>query len=396
MLSISDTNIQDIASLFLSKGYDVAFLVPTETALEKSIIDAHQSVNSFLTRTGIHDYSSQGQGKKYKQIVKANFITSHEVYEIKVSLYRPETKKGDPRIWFYGLNKFARFGNLLGLVVVKGELFIVNCSKSKDLDAALHHVLPKLIPVTSNNIASELREKLIYISRKGYIPTVTKGDTGVGMTLEAELGIKANSSQSPDYKGIELKAVRVDDRRRQRNRNQLFSKIPNWKLSPIKSAKELIIKRGYTDKKGMNALRHTISGDSKNSLNLYFDIDYANDYLRQMYEGENKTCEHDTTWIINDLKEALRKKHRETFWVKAKHNNNRMNEAFYFVEVEHTQNPNINKLETLIETGIITMDYTMYVKDTGKVRDHGYLFKINPKHKTALFGEPLVYDLTNN
>lgn len=397
MLSLSDTSISEVSSRILNAGYDVAFLVPTPTGLDKSILDAHQSIRSLFKRKGVHDYTLQRKGTNNKIIIEAKFITSYEEFEVKVSLYRPESKDGDPRIWIYGLKQVVRAGNLLALIVINNQLYIVNCSKPSDLDNAIQTALPK-VRITLSPVADELLQKLIAISHKGFISTVTRGDTGVGMTLEAELGISANSSKSPDYKGIELKSTRVDARIRQKNRSQLFSKVPNWKLSPIQKPIYLINKRGYIDRDGFSALRHTISGDKVNSLGLYFDIDYANNYLRQMYKDTsdlNLIEEHDTTWLINDLKNALLKKHKETFWVKAKHNNDRTSEKFHYVEVEHTANPFIEKLETLIETGLITMDYTMHIKQNGMVRDHGYLFKLHQNSKLALFPETKKYDLTS-
>ena len=217
------------------------------------------------------------------------------------------------------------------------------------------------------------------------------------MTLEALLGIPPNANNSPDYKGIELKASRIDDRRSQKNKLQLFSKVPKWQLSPIRSAKELILNRGYTDQNGSPALRHTISGDRPNSLGLYLDVDYANDYLRQMFMDPNAQDFkplHDTTWVLQDLRKALRRKHKETFWVKALHNHNRADEHFHYVKAEHTVNPFIEKMETLIETGLITVDYTMHIRDDGSVRDHGYLFKLGANGLGALFPPPIEYDLT--
>jgi len=391
MLSTSDTNIQEVSTLILNNGHDVAFLVPTETGLKKSILDAHKSIRAFLKRTQLHDYDSQRQGLKH--YITAKFITADEVLEKKVSLYRPESKSGDPRIWVYGLQQLAQAGNLLAFIVFNQELYIINCSRENDLRYALQTTLP-LRQATNSQFATELLHKLSIISHKGFIPTVTAGDTGVGMTLENELGISANSSKSPDYKGIELKATRVDTKGKQKNKSQLFSKIPKWQLSPIGSAKALINKRGYLDSDGAKALRHTISGIKPNSLGLFFDIDYANEYLRQMFKDEKFNIEHDTTWLLSDLKDALKKKHKETFWVKAQHNSNRAAEEFRYVEVEHTSNPLIDKLETLIETGIITMDYTMHIKETGDVRDHGYLFKLKKDSKAALFPSSTIHDLT--
>jgi hypothetical protein len=391
MLSLSDIDISQASSTILNAGYDVSFLVPTQTGLEKSILDAHESLRSFFNRTELHSYSLQEQG--VIKHISAEFITSDEIFTIKVSLYRPKTKKGDPRIWIYGLTNLVKAGNLLALVVVEGQLYIFNCSNELDFSAALDSGLPR-ISKSLSFVATELLQKLVVISHRGFLPTVVNGDTGVGMTLEAELGISANSSKSPDYKGIELKASRVDNKNRQRNRSQLFSKIPNWKLSPASSAIELIKKRGYIDGEGDQALRQTVSGARTNAQGLFLDIDYANNYLRQMFENsEDFSKEHDTTWVLQDLKNALLKKHKETFWVKAQHNSDRASELFHYIEVEHTANPYIDKLETLIETGLITMDYTMHIRPNGKVRDHGYLFKLHQNSKRSLFPESTIYDL---
>lgn len=394
MLSLSDTDIQEVSSIILEKGFDVAFLVPTETGLKKSILDAHQSLRAYFKRSEFHDYEQQPKG--IKRQITAYFVTESDTYEKTVSMYRPETKNGDPRIWIYGLKELAVAGNLLALIVVDSQLYIINCSRYQDLQKALQDVLPKL-HIGLSDTANELLEKLILISRKGFIPTVTNGDTGVGMTLESELGILANSSQSPDYKGIELKCSRVNKNRRQSNKNQLFSKVPNWKISPAKSAKNLISSRGYIDENGRQALYHTVDGIKPNSLGLFLDIDYANSYLRQMFKDLSTNDfhpEHDTTWLISDLKSALMKKHSETFWVKANHNENRLAEEFHYVEVEYTATPFIDKFETLVETGLITMDYTMHIKPSGEVRDHGYLFKLRPNSKAALFPAAQVFDLT--
>lgn len=395
MLTRTDTNIEESSTLILNSGHDVAFLVPTETAMKKSIMDAHDSVRAFLKRNNIHDYSEQKQGPKHH--IKAQYVTSDKTYEKTVSLYRPETKNGDPRIWIYDLKKLARPYNLIALICSEKQLFIVNCSIHMDLMKALNDVIPKPSQTLSKT-AIELLQKLKGISNKGFVPSLRQGDTGIGMTLETLLGIQANSSKSPDYKGIELKATRVNQGKKQRNKNQLFSKTPNWKLSPICTAENLVLTRGYIDGDGLQALRHTISGDKPNSRGLYLDVDYANDYLQQMFTDvsiKDFTPENDMTWVFDDLRKALMKKHNETFWVKALHNNNRINEEFHYVEVEHTVNPFINKLETLFETGLITVDYTLHIKPSGKARDHGYLFKLKANSKEALFPKPLLYDLTS-
>ena len=111
MLKGSDTEIEGSSTLILNAGYDVAFLVPTDTAMMKSIIDAADSVRAFFKRNNVHDYSAQNQGAK--RCIKAQFVAGTEMAEKTVSLYRPETKGGDPRIWIYGLKSLANPFNLL-------------------------------------------------------------------------------------------------------------------------------------------------------------------------------------------------------------------------------------------------------------------------------------------
>lgn len=396
ILKESDINLAEPSAAILKAGYDVAFLVPTENAMRKSIMDAHDSVRAFLKRNELHDYKEQQQGPSRKVKIKAQFVTTNGIREKKVSLYRPKTKDGDPRIWIYGLKELAQAYNLIALIYSDGQLFIVNCSKEEDLEIALSGAIPKPAQALSA-VAFELLQKLRSISNRGFIPSIRQGDTGVGMTLENLLGIAANPSKSPDYKGIELKASRISNRGSVRNKSQLFSKTPSWKLSPMETAERLVATRGYIDGDGIQALRHTISGNKPNSRGLYLDVDYANDYLRQMFTDvavRDFNPEHDMTWVFDDLRKALKKKHRETFWVKAFHNNDRTDEQFHYATVEHTKDPYIEKLETLFETGIVTMDYTLHLKPSGKARDHGYLFKLKPNCFEALFPKPAEYDLT--
>jgi len=394
MLKKSDIDLGETSSALLQLGHDISFLVPTKTALDKSIIDAHDSLRAFLKRNNIHDYEKQTQG--VKEYIQANFVTDKGCVEVKVSLYRPETKNGDPRIWIYGLCNLAAPFNLIALIFAEGKLYISNCSRDRDLKLTISS-LPEHDSALSG-IAQELLEKLKIICSKGYVESMRTGDTGVGMTLESLLGIASNSSKAPDYKGIELKSSRISKKGKSRNRNQLFSKIPNWKLSPVGNAESLIRKRGYKDNEDTLALRHTLTGDRPNSLGLYLDVDYANDHLLQMFTDVNAkdfSPHHDLTWVLNDLRDALRKKHRETFWVKAMRHFSQSREFFHYIEVTHTSKPHIDRLETLFETGMISLDFTLHIKDNGRVRDHGYLFKLKPNSENSLFPQTSYYDLRN-
>ncbi|UYM13856.1 MvaI/BcnI family restriction endonuclease [Endozoicomonas euniceicola] len=394
MLTSADIDLSLIAKKLLEKNLQFSFLVPTETALKKSIIDAHDSFRAFLKQQDIHDYKDQQKGTKHKKIVSASILSNGEIAESKISLYRPETKDGDPRLWVYGLSKYASPNNVIAVIYHKNNLFVLNCSEYNNFEKHLNSGLFDTDDhKTISPIANELLAKLRNISSKGFIKTITPGDTGIGMTLESLLEIQANSSREPDYKGIELKSKRTRSRGN-RAREQLFSKVPIWKSSPISKAVELIKLRGYIDKDGSEALRHTISADKPNSLGLYLEVDQENDILKQMhYDSETEKSTYDVCWKLSELKQALLKKHKETFWVYARGRGKGANEEFHYIEVTHTQKPAIEKFDILLETGLLTVDYTMHIKENGQVRDHGYLFKIKPEAFSILFPAPILYSL---
>ena len=174
MIKQSDTEVEVVSAAILNNGFDVAFIVPTETGMNKSIMDAYGSVRSFLKRNEIHDYEEQKQGPSNKRLIDVHFVTSKGVTDLKMSLYRPETKDGDPRIWIYGLKELAKAYNLLALISSGGQIFVVNCSKSSDLDAALDGLIPRP-SLAVNPVAVELLGKLKAISVRALFQLRSKG-----------------------------------------------------------------------------------------------------------------------------------------------------------------------------------------------------------------------------
>lgn len=107
MLAMSDTPIDQFIPYFARTGVPVAFLVPTPTGYEKSIMDATASVRQLLLDSQVHNYETQGQGPVNKVLIPAHFVNYSDVTDSVASLYRPVTKKGDPRIWFSNLRKYC-------------------------------------------------------------------------------------------------------------------------------------------------------------------------------------------------------------------------------------------------------------------------------------------------
>lgn len=395
MLSASDIRIEDVLPYFSNKGIDVALLVPTATGIDKSIMDATTPVRLFLGRNGIHDYEKQGQGPDKKALFPAFFVEPDGLTETTASLYRPVTKKGDPRIWFKGLRRYAASCNLLGLVTNGKALFVFNLSTpsirfSIENNGLAAKVLADIAEL-SNAIANELLQKLKDIHRLGFVNTIVKGDTGIGMTLEKLLGIPPNSDKNPDYKGIELKSARK--KMGSANRVNLFAQAPNWKKSAM-SAQEILNTYGYICD-GRLQLYCTVNAMKPNSQGLFFYVDEEKDVLFNRSKNHCTMAIHEIVlWELEALRKQLDKKHKETFWVKAAASSSGDIESFRYDSVVHTRKPNSHLFGTLLDQSIITMDYTLSQKEM-RVRDHGYLFKIKPQNVSLLFPDPLYYDLSS-
>lgn len=135
MLTNADRNIQEVITLFTERGVEAGLLVPTTTGLDKSIMDAYAELSDYFCKAGIHDYSMQTRGSAAKVLIKTWIVDKDGLIETQSSLYRPETKSGDNRIWIYNLNKHASAGNLLAVLVYENEIFVVNTSKQGVLDS---------------------------------------------------------------------------------------------------------------------------------------------------------------------------------------------------------------------------------------------------------------------
>ncbi|HHS95380.1 MAG TPA: hypothetical protein ENJ45_02235, partial [Phaeodactylibacter sp.] len=81
----------------------------------------------------------------------------------------------------------------------------------------------------------EFKSKFREIKNRRFIPSLRKGPTGVGYTLETNLGIKENNISEPDIENIELKAHRAKGN----NLITLFTfnrKV--WKMPPLEAVKK--------------------------------------------------------------------------------------------------------------------------------------------------------------
>lgn len=399
MLAKSDTDIARFLPIFAQAGVPVAFLVPTLTGFEKSIMDATAPVRDLLLNSGLHDYSTQSQGPSNKVCVKTYIVNSDALVETETSLYRPVTKQGDPRIWIYGLKRHANPYNLLALIVIDKDLYVFNLSnpfteQSLALRGFCHDILLTAAH-HENAIARELLDKLHAIHNRGFIPSITAGDPGVGDTLENALGISRNNLRIPDYKGIELKTTRLtrNGQTRPTTRSTLFTKVPDEGLTYreiIDNYGKVQVPRGKTEARLQ--LYETFRCSRPNAYDLRLSVDLNADKLLMLYQ-DGSSQRYVSSWHLETLRNALRVKHRETFWIKAQSEMRDGIEYFRYDTVLHTKNPNVSLLAPLFDADKITLDLAAHYNADGSWKDHGMLFKMNPQDLTLLLSEPTEYIL---
>lgn len=399
MLAMADTNIEPFLPFFASTGVPVAFLVPTPTGFGKSIMDATAPIRDLLLNANIHDYEIQEQGPENKVIIKTFLVQSDGLTETETSLYRPVTKKGDPRIWIYNLKQYCNPCNLLALITFEKEIYVFNLSNL----AISHSLLSKgycydIMREAVHKetiIVDELLSKLHQIHQMGFIPSITPGDPGVGDTLEHALGIERNNSKAPDYKGIELKTTRLtrNGSTRQTTRSTLFTRVPDEGMS----YREIIDHYGKVQTpKGQTISRlqlyETFRCSRANAYDLLLEVNVNDDRLNILHQ-EERVRKYVSAWRLKTLRDALATKHHETFWIKAQSENRNNMEYFRYDKVLHTKNPNTSLLAPLLEADKITIDLAAHYKPDGKWRDHGILFKMAPDDLPLLLGEPKEYIL---
>lgn len=391
MRALTETE-QSKIKILTQNQISLSLIEPTATGLRKSIMDATGPIRSFLKENKIHDYDFQEQGQENKVQIDAFIYQDFQVLQSTASLYRPRTKKGDPRIWFSGLTKIANPNDIIAMILYSGSFHIFNLTQL-DVEALLNSnlvsPLKELISEISgkaNEIALELLAMLRKVASLGPIPSLVDADTSVGRTLETVLGIDINSSKEPDYRGIELKSFRSS----RTNRKTLFAQVPNWSISKFKSSAEILKTFGYH--RGDNfKLYCTVSTVTRNSQGLALRLDSD---LKQLVENsDNPDIGDFVKWSLSTLHYRLLEKHKETFWVEATSSYVDGKEHFQYSLVEHTKKPITSQFDILIDQGIITLDHLIKRNPKGKVVEKGPLFKIKPTGLDLLFPPSEKYNL---
>jgi len=388
------TDLEQKNAMYLS-GQDIefSFLLPTATGLKKSIMDAVAPLRDYLVRKGVHSFSEQLQGQDHKVCLDAVVVGLGGIHKSLATLYRPNTKKGDPRIWFSRLRSQIGPDEMLAIVAHEQMLFALSLSidcyeRCVATDSGFESIISELKPSRElGEVAGELLGKIDLLSRAGFIPAECVGDTAIGRTLESALGLAMNSRQEPDYKGIELKAKR----QKSNTRKTLFAKVPDWEISDLKSFREFLDAYGY-ERGGLRRLNCTVNALNRNPQGLKLAVDYGLSLLLESGEQAGVVRNSVLVWTLETLLAKLSEKHRETFWVEAETRKVCGREEFLFKRIEYTRAPYTHQFSDLLSAGMITVDHL--IKEKGQsAHERGPLFKMNKAGFQLLFPSPRRFEL---
>ena len=377
----------------------------TATGLKKSILDATTPMRTYFKENNVHDYALQNKGQDNKVIIKTYILTEYKEIETQTSLYRPETKDGDPRLWIYRLKETTEADDIHAIIApTPTSLFVINLTKVdiiKCCESSLVNPIQDLISVFyhSSNLISDELLAILRSYENQWIDTDLRADTAIGRQVEALLGIDMNASKLPDYKGIELKSFRSQ---RPSIKKNLFCKVPDWELSHLKSGAEIVDKYGYMSG-GIKSYRNTLYCKAPNSQNLRLNMNYPDDLLeieedKIIGENQYKKIADVAVWRLQTLHECLLTKHHETFWIEVDTRiGDQGQEQFMFNKIEHTRNPIVSQFDILLEQSMITVDLLLgrpkVDLETGKPKKGGdaVSFKIKKSAAGLLFPDSTIY-----
>ena len=381
----------------VNKQIEYATIQITQTGYNKGILDTTVPVRAYFLEKGVHDFELQPKGQEHKKMVKSFILTEAEIKETQSSLYRPETKDGDPRMWVYKLKDYVNPDDIFAIIIYKGSFYVINLTQI-DIEKAYKSALINPIQDLINSlygIATTVSEELLGLIRdrmSDWLPSEVMADTGIGRTVESVLGIEMNDSKKPDYKGIELKSKRINSN----TTGALFTNIPDWNLSKCKSGREIADRYGYL-RPGLerNTLQVTVSSLKPNAQGLGLNVNWKDEWLEMNHYAIQPTDSGNflklndvSVWTLLHLHERLAEKHHETFWIDVESRIKGSVEEFRVTTIEHTKNPLLPQFDVLLEQGKIKLDL-MLSRPSG--RGDTYSFKMDKKWRPLLFPESETY-----
>ena len=217
-------------------------------------------------------------------------------------------------------------------------------------------------------------------------------DNDVGMTLERECGVKPNSSQSPDEKGlIEIKSTSIMKSHLAniigvvpgRGEAKQNSRRGNWEGGLSK--KEICRNFGKKDRSGrIYGLKNNIAVGQKNTHGLMIVVDRDSQEVKIVGSIGDEDDIVVSLYDFERLRSYLSTKHRCTVWAKADKSDD--GKQFLYQSITITMSPVFDSFLNSLENREVIFDYKMHWDGKSSTpRDHGPSFRIKSGFTNSVF-----------
>ena len=215
-----------------------------------------------------------------------------------------------------------------------------------------------------------LKKKLQKIKKMGFIKTHRYGDTGIGKTLEDLLGIQENNIPLPDIGEIaELKSYRKSAK----------SMMTLFTFEPLPKGGDrdrlLLDNFGYSkrDNQRSKELHSTLSTKKYNNQNLKLSVE--KDKIKVSGKGKRINI----FWDMKSVKNKYDKKLPALVHVLANTKIIKGVEHFHFNEAYLLEDFDFELFKKRVRADDIVVDFRMYYRPNGSVRNHGTGFRVKIK-----------------
>jgi hypothetical protein len=212
-----------------------------------------------------------------------------------------------------------------------------------------------------------LKKELQKIKKLGFVPTHRTGDTGIGKTLEDLLNIKENNIPLHDIAGIaELKAYRKSAK----------SMLTLFTLEPLPKGGDrdrmLLDNFGYSkrDNGRSKELHSTLSCKRYNNQSLKLSV--SGDKIRVQGKGKRLNI----YWDMESVQKKFGNKLPALVYVLAEPKEIKGKEHFHFNEAYLLNGFDFELFKKMVKKDQIVVDFRMYYRPNGSVRNHGTGFRI--------------------
>ncbi len=216
----------------------------------------------------------------------------------------------------------------------------------------------------------EFVEAFKFLKQKGWIRSERRGSTGIGFTLEKQLGLIENNIALPDLGEVELKAHRINSP----SMITLFTfnrKV--WKMNPLQAVRKF----GTPDAQGRLGLYFTMSCQP-NSAGLFLHIAEHSISVRHI-SGEILA-----EWQLAALAERFLRKIPALILVSAFTEMRKDEEWFLFDRAQLLKGTSAEILRNQLLAGNVLVDLRLHDKITS-ARNHSTGFRVNEEKLPLLF-----------